>query len=201
VVEAHRERYAAVGGAIENGIDRALNWAVYFSDFGKYQNPVPAGETTFASDANISYKRSALEAIRPVWQESYHEQIVNSALASRGERLALSPQIVVYQHRSDLRPAAALKERFIWGRSYAATRSKDCSGAKRAIYAALSPALPAVLLLRMAANVRRKRRNMGVFVKALPWTALLAMSWSLGELMGYLSKQPNSIRRHPEFSQ
>src|SRR5918995_1394349 len=60
IVAAHRRPWAAVGGAIENGIDRALNWAVYFCDFGKYQNPVPAGDAAFASDANVTYKREDL---------------------------------------------------------------------------------------------------------------------------------------------
>ncbi len=77
VVEAHKGAYSGVGGAIENGIDRPLNWAVYFCDFGKYQNPVPEGNTTYASDANVSYKRSALEAIRHVWQDSFLEMAVN----------------------------------------------------------------------------------------------------------------------------
>ena len=67
VVEAHRQPFAAVGGAIENGIDRPLNWAVYFCDFLRYQNPLPEGESAIASDANVSYKRAALESIRPVW--------------------------------------------------------------------------------------------------------------------------------------
>ena len=40
VVAAHREHYAAIGGAIENGIDRPLNSAVYYCDFGRYQNPL-----------------------------------------------------------------------------------------------------------------------------------------------------------------
>ena len=71
VVAAHRQTHAAVGGAIENGIDRALNWAVYYCDFGKYQNPVPAGETPFASDANTTYKRAELESVRSVWGDAF----------------------------------------------------------------------------------------------------------------------------------
>src|SRR5690242_18055648 len=43
LVEAHKGRFAAVGGAIENGIDRPLNWAVYFCDFLRYQTPLPTG--------------------------------------------------------------------------------------------------------------------------------------------------------------
>jgi hypothetical protein len=199
MVEAHRRQpAAAVGGAIENGIDRALNWAVYFCDFGRYQNPVPDGASPFASDANVSYRRSALEAIRPVWREIFHETAVNSALTARGDALALSPEIVVYQHRSGLRLGSALRERFIWGRSYAATRGRLAGRAKRAVYATLSPALPAVLLARMAANVARKGRLGGAFVRALPLTAMLTVSWSLGELVGYVTARaggPGGERR------
>jgi hypothetical protein len=184
VVAAHQQPYAAVGGAIENGINRPLNWAVYFCDFGKYQNPVPAGESPFASDANISYKRSALEAIRPVWQEIFHETAVNWALTSRGQKLALSPEIIVHQHRSDLRLLSALKERYVWGRSYAATRAKFL-GSKRLVYAALAPLLPAILLLRMGVTSLKKRRCFFAFLKALPWIALLTACWSWGELVGY----------------
>ena len=49
------------------------------------------------------------------------------------------------------------------------------------------PALPAVLLARMAANVARKGRLGGAFVRALPLTAMLTVSWSLGELVGYVT--------------
>ncbi|MCI0591197.1 MAG: hypothetical protein L0Y67_06305 [Gammaproteobacteria bacterium] len=187
MVEAHRRDYAAVGGAIENGVDRPLNWAVYFCDFGRYQNPVPAGESAFASDANITYKRSTLMSIRPIWQEIFHETAVNGALRSQGEKLALSAEAIVFQHRGGLRLSSALRERFIWGRSYAATRSKILDGAKRMVYAALSPLLPGILLFRMTVNIAKKGRCIGAFLKALPLTAMLTVSWSLGELVGYVT--------------
>jgi hypothetical protein len=185
-VEAHWGDYAAVGGAIENGINRPLNWAVYFCDFGRYQNPLPEGDASRVSDANVAYKRSALEAIRPVWQDNFREIEVNAALMARGGRLALSPRMVVYQHRSDLRLAAAVRERFVWGRSYAIARGR-AAGARGKLYAAMVPALPAVLLLRMATGVIKKRRGLGAFLDALPLTAILTVSWSCGELAGYLA--------------
>ena len=192
VADAHENSYAAVGGAIENGIDRPLNWAVYFCDFGKYQNPLPAVESVFASDANVSYKRSALQSIGAVWQDSFHETAVNWALASRGEKLALAPEIIVYQHRNGLRLGSALKERFIWGRSYAAGRSRLVSAPRRMIYAVLAPLLPALLVLRMTLNVIKKGRCVGAFAKALPLTAMLTASWSVGELVGYVTACANS---------
>ena len=188
IVAAHREPYAAIGGAIENGVDTALNWAVYYCDFGRYQNPVPSGESPFASDANVSYKRSALEAIRHVWEDSFHETVVNGALLARGERLALSPTMIVYQRRQGLRLGAALRERFIWGRSYAASRS-GLVGSRRWLYAALSPLLAGVLTLRMASNVRRRRRHVGKFLRTLPLIVVFLMAWSLGELLGYVTSR------------
>lgn len=187
IVAAHRADDAAVGGAIENGIDRRLNWAVYYCDFGKYQNPVPAGESPFASDANTAYKRSALESVRPLWEASFREVVVNGALLSAGKKVSLSPDIVVYQHRSDLALGMALHERFVWGRSYAATRSALLSPSRRLIYAALSPLLPLIIMTRMTATVWKRHRFVGKFVGAAPLTALLTCSWSIGECVGYIA--------------
>jgi len=192
MVEAHDQPCAVIGGAIENGIDRPLNWAVYFCDFFRYQNPVSDGLSGFASDANSSYKRSALDMIRPVWQEIFHETAVNSTLLERGETIALSSGIIVHQNRQNLRFGPALTERFVWGRSYAATRSHLVGLGSRLVYAALSPVLPAVLTLRMARSAFAKGRGHD-FLKALPAVVLLTVAWSFGEFMGYLTGRANSL--------
>jgi hypothetical protein len=180
---------AAVGGAIENGVDRPLNWAVYFCDFLRYQNPVQEGESAFASDANVAYRRAAMETIRPVWQEKFHEPSVNEALRSRGEILVLAPDMILYQHRQGLRFGSAFKERFVWGRSYAAARCK-LAPQQRVFWAVFSPALPLLLLARMTAMAWKKRRTLAPFLKALPLTSVLLVSWALGELAGYVTGRP-----------
>lgn len=187
VVKAHEADIAGVGGAIENGIDRPLNWAVYFCDFGKYQNPVPGGPSLIASDANVAYKRSALESISTIWQRSFNEIFVNSALIENGGSLTLSPDMIAYQYRENLNPLDAIKERYIWGRSYAGTRCEQLSLAKRFIYALLSPLLPIVLVSRMTLKVINQGRCIGIFLKVLPLTIVLTISWSLGELVGYIT--------------
>ncbi len=186
IAAAHEADDAAVGGAIENGIDRPLNWAIYFCDFSKYQSPVPPGASDFASDANTAYKRSALESVRTLWERSFREVVVNGALLAAGRRIRLDPGIVVYQHRSGLSLGSALRERFVWGRSYAATRSLLLSGPRRLVYAALSPILPLVMMRRMATLAWQRRRRLGKFVRALPLIALLSCCWSAGECVGYL---------------
>lgn len=192
IVAAHRLSTAAIGGAIENGIDRPLNWAVYFCDFGKYQNPLPAGPSPFASDINTSYKRAALEAIQPLWEDSFREIVVNGALIGRGQGLVLDPDIVVQHHRTDLRLSIALQERFIWGRSYAVTRSTIIGKAKRYLYAALTPALPVILLARMARTARTRGRHFSAFIRALPHLVPLVIFWSAGEMIGYVA--PHRLR-------
>ena len=192
LVKEHIQSYAAIGGAMENGINRALNWAVYFGDFGRYQNPVPRGPSAYVSDANVCYKRAALEGIAQAWAESYNEARVHTALAQRGETLALSPDVIVFQHRLNLRLRPSLMERYVWGRSFAAVRVATLSPMRRAVFAALCPLLPLMLLLRQAGNVLRTRRNRRAFLGALPLTALLDLAWSYGEFVGYLTGRPAS---------
>jgi hypothetical protein len=192
LLEAHAGASAAVGGAIENGMDRPLNWAVYFCDFLRYQNPLPEGETAIVSDANVAYKRIALESIRPIWQEIFHEASVTAALRSKGQQIVLAPAAVLHQHRQGLRVSSALRERFVWGRSYAATRARLARLSQRAFWAVFAPALPALMMARMTRMAWQKRRTMNAFLKAFPLTCALAVSWSCGEWVGYVTGRANS---------
>ena len=192
LLEAHAGAAAAVGGAIENGMDRPLNWAVYFCDFLRYQNPLPEGETAIVSDANVAYKRTALESIRPIWQEIFHESSVTAALRAKGQQIILAPAAVLHQHRLGLRVSSALRERFVWGRSYAATRARLARLSQRAFWAVFAPALPALMMARMTRMAWQKRRTMNAFLKAFPLTCALAVSWSCGEWIGYVTGRANS---------
>jgi hypothetical protein len=183
----HRAPHAAIGGAMENGIDRPLNWAVYFCDFGKYQNPVARGASPYVSDANVSYKRAALDRVAEAWKDAYNETRVHAAMHAAGETLWLSPDIVVMQHRMNLRLGPAVVERYVWGRSYAATRMAGAGLGARLVRAALSPLLPPILLLRYFQIVRRTGRNQNKFFAAVPYLALLTTAWACGEFTGYLT--------------
>lgn len=195
MIEAHRGPEAAIGGAVENGVDRLLNWAVYLCDFGRYQNPVPTGPAEFLSDSNISYKRQALEQVRHLWQNAFHETPLNWELRKRGERLRLDPGMIVYQARYGLRFRPALRERFVWGRSFAGTRAKDMNPVQRAVFCGVSFLLPALLTLRIVRLALNKRRHLNRIVPALPLVALLQTFWAAGELAGYLTGRTGG----PEF--
>jgi hypothetical protein len=188
VLKAHRESdAAAIGGAVENGMDRILNWAVYYCDFGRYQNPVPDGEVEFASDSNISYKRDALMCVKPQWLNAFHETSVNWELRRQGGKLRLDPKMVVFQTRRSLRFAPALKERFVWGRSFAGTRAAEVTGLRRLIFAAFSFVLPFLLTSRILLQGFQKGRYLGKLLCALPLIFFLQMFWAAGEFVGYVT--------------
>lgn len=187
IEEAHREPVAAVGGPIDNGIPKALNEAICLCDFAKYQSPVPDGESAFASDANVSYKRSSLDAIREVWKERFQETAVNWALRSRGDRIVLSQKMALQQYRQNLDLSTAMRERYIWGRSYARARASAAPLAMRLLWTVFSPMLPFLLLTRIAALSRRRSRAVQM-IRSTPLLIPLLASWSSGEFAGYMSK-------------
>jgi hypothetical protein len=188
VFRAHDEPgVAAVGGAVENGVDRLLNWAVYFCDFGRYQNPVPEGPSEFLSDANVSYKRDALFGVQDLWREAFHETSVHWELRGQGHQLVLDRRMAVYQTRDTLRLGAALRERFVWARSFAGTRARESTVAQRAVRAATAWLLPLVLTQRIVRTTWSRGSHIPKLLSALPLIFLLECVWACGELVGYVT--------------
>ena len=194
MITAHQGPEAAIGGAVENGVDRLLNWAVYYCDFGRYQAPLPEGPAEFLSDANTCYKRSALERVRDLWADAFHETSVNWKLRELGESLRLEAKAVARQNRTGLKLGPALLERFVWGRSFAGTRAREVSTPKRWILAAFSPLLAPLLTVRILRLGLSKRRNNLTLLAALPLIFVLQIAWSLGEFTGYVTAAPEPAR-------
>jgi hypothetical protein len=180
--------YRAIGGAIDWAGRGVLSWAVYACDFGRSQSAQPEGPREFLSSGNLSYKRTAIEATRPLWAERYHETVVHDHLRRGGEVLWFAPAAVVDQARTGLRVAPLLAERFAWGRRYAVTRVDQASYSERLLRAITAMFLPALLYFRIA--IRHGRRTPGRVVRATPALFLLLAAWSLGEGAGYLTGDP-----------
>jgi hypothetical protein len=206
ILKAHGQHYQVIGGAIENAIDRPLNWAWYYCDFGRYGRPLKSGEVEYISDINVSYKRDALESVRDIWHEAYHETTVHWALRERGTKLFLDEKMVVFQNRPPLSLPKILRERFDWGRIFAETRANKMSIWKRFFYTAGATFLPLLLVLRVVKNMRRQRRTLRQILKVSPLAFFLLWSWSLGESIGCLTGEPRSkvntfeVKSSPEFA-
>jgi hypothetical protein len=187
ILLAHEQPHAVIGGAINNAVDRPLNWALYYSDFGRYGSPLALGEAEYASDVNIAYKHEALQAVRCVWHNAYHETLVNWTLQARGESVFLDPRPIVFEERPPISFGGAFSERIAWGRVFAESRVAVCSRGRRLTYAAGTTILPLLLLYRVLKHMLRQRRSLAQIITTLPLAALLLTGWSLGELAGYIS--------------
>jgi hypothetical protein len=185
--DLHELPHSVIGGAIDNAVDRPLNWAVFFCDFGRYQLPLAPRPARFVSDINICYKRGALDSAQELWKDRYHETTVHWAMLRAGHTLFLDPRPVVEQRREALKLGALLRERFHWGRLFAYTRVRECGTARRIVLALASPLLPLALFVRTSATQLRKRTRLGRFLIAAPAVMLLLIAWSLGEAVGYVT--------------
>jgi hypothetical protein len=199
VLAAHERSVAGVGGSVEKGMppgsqtDSALNWALYIADYGRYMSPL-SGPAHTVSDCNASYKRSELEAVRDAWALQFHENVVNDALRARGGSLVLDSSIVVREQRS-LTWGAALRDRYAFGRLFGATRVTGAATGRRLGLAAAAIALPPLLVVRAARNLLLRRRHLDQLTRALPALVMLSSAWAFGEMLGYLTVEPESSLR------
>jgi len=184
-LERHPEA-GVVGGAMNCGSERLLNRAVCYNDYLRYQEPLPEMQSAYVSDANLAYRRAALDAVRDVWDKGYHETLVHFAMADRGYEVWLAPGATVSQSRTGLSWKEALRERYVWGRSFAGTRVQHASLIKRMVYAGLSPLLPLLLTSRIM-RIAVQRGGFFGLLPALPSVLLLTTAWAFGEASGYLS--------------
>jgi hypothetical protein len=180
----------AIGGAIENGRDDVLSWAVYLCDFGRYQRPFEPGPRAQVSDVNVVYKRRAIELTREIWKERFHEPLVHWALERGGERLFASPDLVVDQMRDNLSFGALLRERLAWGRLFGALRAREASLARRVALVAASPLVPIVLFGRIVRDQVTKAGAVGRLTSVGPVVIVLLTAWVAGETAGTLTRRP-----------
>src|SRR5262245_17943185 len=181
----------AIGGPVEIAQPASsFDLGLYFAEYGLFAPPVEERAASKLSGANVSWKRSALLEARDLLDAGAWETLLHERWLSEGRRLFLCRAEVVF--RNTMSPVRALRQRFHYGRGYAADRVAKRL-AIRPFYAAATLLLPQLLTIRAARNTLRSSRR-GRFLRALPWLILLNISWSLGELAGYLTGNPGGPR-------
>ncbi len=184
--KAHESNHAAVGGAIENTDDsRALDWAVYFFDYGKYMPPNQAGETGTLSGFNASYKKEVLDGLQEIYQDGFFETFFNEELKKRRHKLFLTDSATIY-HAKNYELKKTLIQFYHLARSFAARRIAAAPFSNRATFAVVSLALPIILPTRIALNIIKKNRRFKELVSSFPCLVLLMSAWAWGEFRGYL---------------
>lgn len=182
---AHESPYAIVGGSVENvSFDTALDWAVYFYDYGKYMIPNQAGEVSTLSGNNVSYKRSVLESVQDKFREGFFETFIHEELKRQGHKLYLVPPAIVY-HQKSYEARNALADCYHHARSFAGKRILAAPLWQRLVFVFGSFVLPILLPVRIASRIIKKDRHLKELFLSFPYIVLLMSSWSLGEFCGY----------------
>ncbi len=186
MVALHEEATcAAIGGAIENGAEGSLRWALFFCDFGRFEPPLEESDPEYLTDINLCYRREALESVRALWEDRYFESQVNWALRRNGLRLRVSDKALVVLERRKIGLWSVMNERIQWGRIFGQVRGRETSPLGCLVWAAAAPIIPVVLFTRHFRRQLEKRRNVARFIRAIPATLLLLHCWVLGEFIGY----------------
>ena len=194
IVAAHRRSgWAAVGGGVENDSStRTVDWAVFFCEYHHLMSPVPAGPSELIPGMNVAYDMDALAPIADAFDDGLWENFLHDRLRAPVYVTGLDPSMVV-GHRKYFTVPMFLSERFHYSRSFAGMRVAREPLRVRLRWAVLSLGLPALLVARLTRSVVRRRRHLGWYVRAFPLVVLFSVTWSIGELVGYLTGPGDSI--------
>ena len=180
------------GGPIENDSESTgYDWALYFAEYARFMPPMPSGEVTILSGANIFYDRETLWSYRSIWECDFYETNVNTALVNAGHKLHMLSNALVTS-RLRMRFSDAMRHLFHGGIHFGNFRESRSRPLVRWLWIIASPVIPIAMLVRIVrvTAARRPDRLIQV-VRSLPYLLLLVCAWSLGEAAGYLRYGPS----------
>jgi len=199
LIAAHRGPWAAVGPAFRNANpETALSWADLFLGYGPWLWPTPAREVDFLPGHNSSYKRDILLGYGNRLESMMEsETVLHWDLRARGHRLYLEPAARV-AHTNFSLWLSWIPAQFFNGRLFAANRVRDMSLARRLAYAAGSPLIPMIRLLRIAGAARSQPLFLR-FVQSLPALIVGLGVDGVAQLTGYLLGAGNTVNQIGRF--
>jgi hypothetical protein len=187
LVQAFVPPVRAVGGPVELASGGgALDWAVYFYDYGRFAPPLVSNVTESLSGVNVAYERALLDELTPALADGLHEATVERTLQQRGVTMWMAATApVAVARRQRVGDAVALA--YHLARGYAARRVAGAGVRQRVVRLAAAPLVPFVLFARAAGTVRRSPTLVVQFAAAAPWLFVLQCAWGIGEAVGSLA--------------
>lgn len=200
LVDAHRGPYAAVGPeiAIANP-GSVVAWCDFLIGYGPWMSPARAGEAPFLPGHNSSYKREVLLAYGGQLEHMLEaETVLHFDLVRQGRRLLVEPRARA-AHLNFALWRVWLPMQFHGGRVFAASRAAAWPWWRKALYAGLSPLIPAVRLLRCARELLQPGRPRHQLPRLLPALATGLVCDGAGQAVGYLAgagRSPLHVARY-----
>jgi hypothetical protein len=188
IAAAHRDAPAdGIGGVIDCRPDASVeDRALHMVRYTPYLPPVAAGPVLEIAGDNGTYTRTALEPWRDVIaRDGFWESEFNRHIRARGGALRIEPSIRVTHTRS-YSLAAFTQQRFRHGRIFGRTRGQGLPLSRRLVGAAISPAVPIIMLLRAVGTISSRHRFDGRAMLAAPLAYWYFCCWAFGEDAGLL---------------
>lgn len=194
ILAAHAQGHPVVGGPVRNvATGRIRDWAAFLCEYSANVEPMAGGAVAALPGMNVSYDRSAVEAMDEVLRRGVWETWLHEDLQRRGFQLYRDPKMVV-EHAKGFGFLEFLGQRFHYSRGYAGLRNPDL-GWMRAIYFLGSPLLVPLVASRTIRNVRARRRYGRELLLAAPLMVAYIAAYAVGEATGYLLGGGQSLRR------
>lgn len=181
-----RERVNAsvLGGPITRRAGSAADWALTFAEYGRFFRREPEGEVADLPSINVAYDADRLRGALPPDAEGLFEVQVHARLRARGDRFWHLPGALMFdENKRSL--ANAISAQYQHGRLFGSGRVQGQGLFPRFARCALAPAVPAVLLSRIARGAAAGGKTTEMW-GALPALLLLLGAWSAGEAIGSL---------------
>jgi hypothetical protein len=182
------EAVAAVGPVFRNANPGTLvSWCDFVIGYGPWIEPVRSGDHPFLAGHNSSYRKAVLLELGNQLEEFLAaETVLHLELRRRGHRLVVEPRARA-AHTNFGRLGSWLPLQYHAGRVFAAARARRWGWAKRAFYAAASPLIPGVRLVRAIGHLRRSGGPRPSVARLAPLLGLGLSADGLGQLLGYLA--------------
>ena len=185
MLEAHKGGAQVVGGAVDNAATgTVVDWAAFLCEYSHCLNPPPSGSAPWLTGNNVTYRKSLLQRFRGTLRQGRWEDALHDAFRDAGIALISQPDIRV-GHNKHYRIGEYTSQRYLYSRAYAAMRVRNAPIIKRLLFGCATIALPPLIYWRVISEVIKSGRYRRELFHSLPLLAVFAVSWALGEAMGY----------------
>jgi Glycosyl transferase family 2 len=191
---------AAVGPVFRNANPGTLvSWCDFVIGYGPWIDPRAGGDRPFLAGHNSSYRREVLLALGDRLAEALEsETVLHLALRSQGKRLVVQPGAHAAHTNFGLF-SVWLPVQYHSGRVFGAERARQWGWARRLFYAAASPLIPCVRLVRAARHLRSSPEQRPSLLELLPLLSIGLGADGLGQMIGYLAGGGGSPRHLTAF--
>ncbi len=196
LIRAHQAPWAVVGPVVRNANPRTIvSWCDFVIGYGPWMDPAAAQCMPFLPGHNSCYKRSLLLEYGDQLEDLMEaETVLHLDLARRGHQLRMEPEART-AHTNFALLSSWVPVQFYAGRVFGASRAAAWPIAKRLLYFAASPLIPAVRLFRCLRELAKPGRPSRRIPAMLPLLALGLALDGLGQMTGYLFGAGDAVER------